>query len=137
MIRVQEVALTSALDSRGLLIAAEFPKQLPFSPTRLFVVSDTPSLSERGGHAHRLCHQFLIVVSGEVLVEYDDDRGTGSTLMSNSSIGLYIPPSVWAKQTYLVEGSSLAVLASETYSAGDYIDDRSEALKYRVECMKS
>lgn len=38
-------------DSRGLLVAFNFP-DLPFTPRRVFVVSETPENILRGKHAH-------------------------------------------------------------------------------------
>lgn len=131
MAEVCRIDLKAIADARGRLAAAQYPEQLPFVPVRVFIVTQSPSGTERGGHAHRACHQVLVATAGTVIVEYDDDAGTGSVALSDASAGLYIPPLVWAKQTYATEGASLVVLASHAYNADDYIDDRETARSLR------
>lgn len=127
----QTLAFTTAADSRGLLTAGQYPDNFPFTPIRFFIVTNSPSGVERGGHAHRQCHQLLIATVGSVRVEFDDLNGTDTVTLDSPSSGLYIPPLVWAKQTYREEGASLVVLASHHYDATDYIDDRVEASQLR------
>jgi dTDP-4-dehydrorhamnose 3,5-epimerase-like enzyme len=132
MSKVRRIDLVAAADSRGLLTAAQHPEELPFIPVRVFIVTNSPAGTERGGHAHRTCHQVLIATAGTVVVEYDDEDGTGSVTLSDASQCLHIPPLVWAKQTYETEGASLVVLASHTYDADDYVDDREAARGLRA-----
>jgi hypothetical protein len=131
-IKVRRINLVTASDARGLLTAAEHPGELPFVPVRVFVVTDSAAGTERGGHAHRLCNQVLIATAGSVVIEYDDEDGTGTVTLSDATACLYIPALVWAKQTYRTNGSSLVVLASHTYDADDYIDDRETAGRLRT-----
>lgn len=131
MVKVRRIDLTAAGDGRGLLTAAQYPEEVPFVPVRVFIVTQSPSGTERGGHAHRACHQLLIAIAGTVVVEYDDEAGTGSVTLSDATTGLHIPPLAWAKQTYATEGASLVVLASHSYDADDYIDDREAARSLR------
>lgn len=131
MTEVQRVALTAVADVRGHLAAGQYPESLPFPPVRVFIVTKSPAGTERGGHAHRLCHQVLIATAGVVQVEYDDDEGTHLVTLHDAHEGLHIPPLAWAKQTYVTDGSSLVVLASHPYDAEDYIDDREEAERLR------
>jgi UDP-2-acetamido-3-amino-2,3-dideoxy-glucuronate N-acetyltransferase len=125
--KVSRIELVTVADSRGLLTAAQYPENLPFVPMRVFTVTNSPSGTYRGGHAHRKCHQVLIATAGTVVVEFDDDDGTASVTLSDASQCLHIPPLVWAKQKYATEGASLIVLASHTYDADDYVDDRETA----------
>ncbi len=131
MTKVRKIDIVEAADSRGLLIAAQYPEELPFVPVRVFIVTSSPAGTERGGHAHRTCHQVLIATGGIVVVEYDDDEGTSSVTLSAASQCLHIPPLVWAKQMYKTAGASLVVLASHIYDADDYIDDRELAMNMR------
>lgn len=117
------IDLASIADERGLLTAAQAPDQLPFAPIRVFTVSRGPVGVVRGGHAHRLCHQLLIALTGDVLVEWEDSSGIGEVVLDSPSRALYLPPLVWAKQRYLSTDSSLLVLASHAYDQADYIDD--------------
>lgn len=129
----QIVNLTAVKDQRGLLTAAQTIDQLPFLPARIFTVSQVDVGTVRGGHAHRDCHQFLMVASGRIGVELDDKEGTRNLILEDPGVGLYIPPLVWAAQTYLSSNAVLIALASEPYSLQDYVDDRALAKKLREE----
>lgn len=118
---------TTATDHRGRLIAAEFERELPFVPMRVFIVDKAPVGTTRGGHAHRSCHQFLIAVSGEIFVEWYEGHEAHSMVLTPGLGGLHIPPLIWALQTYRSNDAVLLVLASDAYDAADYIDDRAEA----------
>ena len=131
MNKVRRIHLVTAADTRGLLTAAQHPSELPFVPVRVFIVTQSPSGTVRGGHAHRTCHQLLIATSGTVVVEYEDEEGEGAVTLSDTRHGLHIPPLVWAKQTYLTDGASLVVLASHAYDAEDYVDDPNAARQLR------
>ena len=120
------------MDARGSLTAGQFPGNLPFAPSRVFIVTESPEGTERGGHAHRSCHQVLIATAGSVCVELDDSEGTRVVTLSSPEQGLFIPPLVWAKQTYVDNGASLVVLASHPYDVDDYIDDRQESARLRT-----
>lgn len=87
---------------------------------------------ERGGHAHRTCHQVLIASAGRVRVELDETAGTREVTLSSPTQGLFVPALIWAKQTYIDDGSELVVLASHPYDVNDYIDDREVARKLRL-----
>lgn len=122
------VELKAVNDSKGSLIVGEIADQLPFMVKRFFVISDVPEGEPRGIHAHRLCHQFLICVSGSVKAMVDDgDRRTVVTL-DRPSLGLYMPPLTWGTQYDYSSDAVLVVLASHPYDAGDYIHDYDEFL---------
>lgn len=135
MTKVEYLQLSVAVDARGLLTAGEFPGNLPFAPARIFIVTNSPAGTARGGHAHRKCHQVLIATAGAVEVEMDDEAGTTVATLSDATRGLYVPPLAWAKQTYLTDGASLVVLASHLYDVEDYIDDRMEAARMRQRAL--
>lgn len=132
MTKARILDFTVAADSRGLLTAGQYPDHLPFAPSRVFVVTESPAGTERGGHAHRKCHQALIATAGSVRVEFDDDEGTSEVTLDDPTQALLIPALVWAKQTYIDDGASLVVLASHAYDADDYVDDREESARLRA-----
>lgn len=109
-------------DLRGKLTAGELPGQgIPFVPQRWFLVYDVPSREVRGEHAHRLCHQFLICVSGRVNVAVDDGERRSEVLLDEPTVGIYVPPRVWASQYRYDDEAVLLVLASHPYDPDDYI----------------
>jgi dTDP-4-dehydrorhamnose 3,5-epimerase-like enzyme len=128
--RVRGVTLhrvTSARDERGSLVAAEF-SDLPFAPRRVFVIYDVPSKSVRGAHAHRICAQLVICLSGSVRCLVDDGSARDEFLLESPDVGLHIPPMVWGTQWNYTKDAILLVLASHPYEAADYIRDYDEFL---------
>jgi UDP-2-acetamido-3-amino-2,3-dideoxy-glucuronate N-acetyltransferase len=109
-------------DLRGKLTAGELPSDgIPFVPRRWFLVYDVPSREVRGEHAHHVCHQFLLCVSGRVNVAVDDGTHRGEVLLDAPTVGVYVPPLVWASQYRYDDDAVLLVLASHPYDADDYI----------------
>lgn len=110
-------------DLRGALTFGEIDKHLPFTPKRFFVVYDVPSTRVRGEHAHRQLHQFLVCVRGSCSVVLDDGRRREEVALNRATVGLHIPPMVWAVQYKYSPDSLLLVLASDVYDETDYIRD--------------
>jgi dTDP-4-dehydrorhamnose 3,5-epimerase-like enzyme len=115
--------LPEARDLRGSLTFAQHPNQLPFVPQRCFIVYDVPSKEVRGEHAHHMQHQFLICVSGSIAVVLYDGERSLEVRLDRPSLGLYIPPMIWATQYKYTPDAVLVVLASDVYDPGDYIRD--------------
>jgi UDP-2-acetamido-3-amino-2,3-dideoxy-glucuronate N-acetyltransferase len=115
-------------DLRGSLSVGQFPEQVPFVPKRYFIVFDVPGKDVRGEHAHRRCHQFLVCLRGSLSVVVDDGKSSEEIALDRPSIGLYLPPMVWAVQYRYSADAMLLVFASDPYDAGDYIRDYDEFL---------
>jgi dTDP-4-dehydrorhamnose 3,5-epimerase-like enzyme len=116
-------------DLRGRLTAGDFPAEaIPFTPQRWFLVYDVPSREIRGEHAHRVCHQFLLCVSGQVTVAVDDGQNRGEVLLDDPTLGIYIPPLVWGSQYRYDADAVLLVLASHPYNPDDYIREYDQFL---------
>jgi acetyltransferase-like isoleucine patch superfamily enzyme len=126
-VHVQRFA--EASDLRGRLSAGAMPSAaVPFAPRRWFLVYDVPSVEVRGEHAHRVCHQFLICVSGRVSVSVDDGQSRAEMLLDGPTAGIYIPPLVWASQFRYDPDAVLLVFASHPYDPDDYIREYDEFL---------
>jgi hypothetical protein len=104
---------------------------LPFAIARLFFVSAVAG-AKRGMHAHRMCSQFMICASGGIEVLCDDGAETRSFLLDRPNLGLLVPPSIWATETYLSAGSVLAVACDRPYKDDDYIRDYEAFQRYRA-----
>ena len=105
---------------------AETAENLPFAVERLFIVHGVEAGTTRGFHAHKSCHQFLIVTAGAVEVTLDDGRHRQTVRLDRVSQGLHIPPMIWGEQTYVGADAVLVVLTSDRYDRGDYISDYAE-----------
>jgi UDP-2-acetamido-3-amino-2,3-dideoxy-glucuronate N-acetyltransferase len=113
---------TEFADLRGTLTSGDMPSvAVPFVPRRWFLVYEVPTREVRGEHAHRVCHQFLICVSGQVTVAVDDGTRRDVLLLDNPTVGLYLPPMTWSSQFRYDSESVMLVLASHPYDPGDYI----------------
>src|SRR5262249_30856404 len=66
------VELPRITDPRGNLTFMEGGFHIPFEIQRVYYVYDVPGGAERGGHAHRNLHQFIIAVTGSFDVLLDD-----------------------------------------------------------------
>ena len=99
----------------------EFGKEFPFEPRRYFIVFGVSSGTQRGEHAHKKCHQFLICAQGRCTALVDDGTVRESFILDNPSVGIYVPPMIWGTQyDYSVDGA-LLVFASEHYDPSDYV----------------
>jgi UDP-2-acetamido-3-amino-2,3-dideoxy-glucuronate N-acetyltransferase len=113
-------------DVRGDLSVGEFERNIPFRPSRYFVVYGVPSRETRGEHAHRACHQFLICVAGTCNVLVDDGVTRREFNLNRPTIGIHIPPMIWGTQYNYSPDAVLLVFASESYDPDDYIRVYSE-----------
>ena len=116
-------------DMRGNLSFAECGQYLPFIPKRYFLVFDVPGKEIRGEHAHKEVHQYLVCVRGSCTVVVDNGRQRQEFLLNSPTQGLYIPPMIWGIQYKYTSNAMLMVLASDVYSAGDYIRNYDEYLQ--------
>ena len=121
--------LSTAVDPRGSLTAAEFGDDVPFEAKRVFLVYDVPDDDVRGEHAHKTCAQFLVCVCGSVAVLVEDGQTREEVVLASPSVGLLIPPLVWGSQYRFSAGAVLMVLASEHYDTEDYLRDYDEYLE--------
>lgn len=104
---------------------------IPFPIARLFFVRASTG-ARRGMHAHRRCGQFMICMSGAIEVVCYDGEAKQSWLLDRPNVGLLVPPSIWATQTYRMPGSMLVVACDRPYEEDDYIRDQDAFLKYRA-----
>jgi len=116
-------------DMRGDLCVAEWQRDLPFAPRRVFMVYNVPNARVRGEHAHKECHQFLVCVRGSLAVVVDDGKSREEYALEQPWVGLYLPPKVWGIQYKYSQDAVLIVFASHEYDAADYIRSYEEFLK--------
>lgn len=103
---------------------------VPFPINRVFYSYDIPGGEDRGAHAHKKCHQFLIAASGSFEVVLDDGINKRTVILNRPFWGLHVPPGIWASEQGFSSGSICLVLASEGYDADDYIRDYDSYLEY-------
>lgn len=124
----QLILLPKIEDPRGNLTFLEGNHHIPFEIRRTFYLYDVPTEASRGAHAHHRLHQFLICLSGSFDVTLDDGANQTTVHLNRPWKGLHVPPMIWAAEVNFDPGSICLVLASENYSAEDYIRDYDQYL---------
>lgn len=106
---------------------------VPFEVKRVFYIYDIPGGEDRGAHAHKEFHQFLIAASGSFEIELNDGTTKRTVMLNRPYFGLHIPPGIWAAEKGFSSGAICLVLTSHTYKAEDYIRDFQEYLNFKNE----
>jgi len=108
-------------DERGALSVVEEGVDLPFSPRRLYYLYGSNSGQVRADHAHRTERKYLIAIAGAVEIDIDDGRARRTIVLDRPDQGLLLEPVAWVVVRFRDAASVLAVLASNSYDADDYI----------------
>lgn len=117
----QERSIPSHKDESGTLYVLDTTGSLPFEPRRTFYITDIPTGATRGGHAHKLCEQFLVSVSGGISINTYDGYNEKKFSLSQPDKGLYIPPMIWVEFQSFSRESVCLVVASQFYDETDYV----------------
>jgi hypothetical protein len=105
-------------------------QEIPFDIKRVFYIYDIPGGEDRGAHAHKECHQFLIAASGSFEIELNDGKIKRTIMLNRPYFGLHITPGIWAAEKGFSSGAICLVLTSHLYDANDYIREYSEYLNF-------
>jgi len=125
----QKIDLPKFLDARGNLTFIEGGKHVPFEIKRVFYLYDVPGGSDRGGHALKRCHQFIVAISGSFDVVIRDGHDHQRIHLNRSYYGLHLPPMIWRELDNFSSGAVCLALASEPYNADDYFRDYNDYLQ--------
>lgn len=117
-------------DPEGNLTVISENVHVPFPINRVFYSYDIPGGEDRGAHAHKECHQFIIAASGAFEVLLDDGVNKRTVTLNRPFYGLHVPPGIWAAEQGFSSGSICLVLASHRYEESDYIRNYDDFLKY-------
>ena len=115
-------------DARGNLSFIEGGQHIPFDIKRVYYLYDVPGGSDRGSHAHKNLHQFIVAMSGSFDVVLDDGKEKKRFHLNRSYSGLYVCPMMWRDLDNFSSGSVCVVLASAHYDPADYIRNYEEFL---------
>ena len=115
--------LPKIADPRGNLSFIEAGEHIPFDIKRVYYLYDVPGGSDRGSHAHKNLHQFIVAMSGSFDVVLDDGGQKRCYHLNRSYYGLYVCPMMWRDLNNFSSGAVCMVFASEHYDETDYIRD--------------
>jgi hypothetical protein len=114
------IDLPKIADPRGNLTFIETGRHVPYEIKRVYYLYDVPGGAERGGHAHRVLHEFIIAMSGSFDVILDDGTQKKRFHLNRSYFGLYVRPMIWRELDNFSSGSVCMVLASSFFDESDY-----------------
>ena len=115
--------------SLGYITVAEYQKNIPFDIKRVYWTYFTPNDVLRGGHAHKKLNQVIFAVSGIITFTTEDLQGNKETfVLDTPNKGLFLPEKYW-RDIQFSHNAVLLCLASEAYTAEDYIRDYDEFKK--------
>lgn len=117
-------------DKRGMLVALEEMKDIPFKVKRVYYMYDTVSGVRRGYHAHKQLEQILIAIHGSCKIHLDDGNDTAEVVLDKPCEGLYLNNNVWREMYDFSDDAVLMVLASEYYDENDYIRNYHDFLNF-------
>ncbi|QYX55531.1 FdtA/QdtA family cupin domain-containing protein [Roseovarius sp. SCSIO 43702] len=123
------IDLPKISDARGNLTFVEGNNHIPFEVKRVYYLYDVPGGADRGEHAHKDLHQFVISMSGSFDLLLDDGFDKKRFQLNRPYYGVYVCPMMWRYLDNFSSGSVCMVLASGPYDETDYIRDRDEFLK--------
>lgn len=110
-------------DPRGNLSYVEQDNHIPFEIKRAYWIYDVPGGENRGGHAFRNTHEFIIAISGSFDVIVDDGSERHSYTLNRSYYGLYIPKGLWREMKNFSTNSLALEFANTSYNRNDYVED--------------
>lgn len=117
-------------DERGMLVALEENKEIPFNIKRVYYMYDTVDGVRRGYHAHKKLQQILICIHGSCKIHLDDGQDTAEIILDKPFEGLYVTNNMWREMYDFSPDAVLMVLASEYYDESDYIRNYHEFIKF-------
>lgn len=129
--RCQIIELPKIHEPRGNLTFIEGGVHVPFDIQRVYYLYDVPGGSERGGHAHKQLHQFIVAMSGSFDIVLDDGQNKKRVHLNRSYNGLYVCPMIWRELDNFSSGSVCMVLASTKYEEADYFREYAEFMRER------
>jgi dTDP-4-dehydrorhamnose 3,5-epimerase-like enzyme len=118
-------------DGDGLLVVTEAGERVPFDHIQRMFTIVAPAGAKRAQHAHRLCSQFLLCVSGAVDVACDDGTDRKTFSLDQPELALFVPPGLWLEIDARQKDSVLIVLCDRLYEVHDYIREYAEFLSFR------
>ena len=107
----------------GTLIPFSLTKDIPFKSKRIFLIYGKKNFT-RGDHAHFKCKQFLVPISGQMEVEYEDiSRKTKKIIDYKNQKGLLLNSKTWCKIKFKSDKCILMVFCDREYEFNDYIEN--------------
>jgi hypothetical protein len=128
---LKEIESKTVSDARGVLEYIELPEVNSFQIKRVYYISEVPSGSIRGAHAHKNLRQFFFALSGSYLLTVTDGIKTDKIRVFANSNGYFLPNGYWRELSEFEPNTICLVLASEHFEESDYIQEMSSYLEWK------
>lgn len=128
--QIKKISFQKHGDDRGMLVAIEEQKDIPFTVKRIYYIYDTKNGVRRGFHAHKNLKQVLLCVKGSCMLHLDNGSETEEILLNSPTDGVYLENNIWREMYDFSEDAVLLVLASEYYNESDYIRNYDDFIKF-------
>jgi dTDP-4-dehydrorhamnose 3,5-epimerase len=122
------VSLKAHSDDRGLLVAIEGTRDVPFNIDRVYFIKSGNGLP-RGFHAHKALQQLMICVQGSCRIVLDDGAVRSEFVLNRPDQGLFVDRLTWREMHDFSPDAVLLVIASERFDEEDYIRDYDDFLQ--------
>ncbi len=122
----QEFTITRITDDRGTLDFLDLDDGFPFIPKRFFTLKPSSEGQSRGNHAHKKCHQFLVVVVGRCTLEIKNKSNKIEINLEAGHRGVWVKPMNWVTLSNFSDDCCILVLASDSFDPSDYINNFEE-----------
>ena len=129
---LRAVESTLFSEPRGNLSAIEIPDLLSFQTKRIYYISNVPSDSIRGAHAHKELKQIFFALLGSFTLKVTDGNNTDRVKVASRSSGYFLPSGFWRELTDFSNDAICLVLASEHFDEKDYLIDMSDYLAWKT-----
>jgi len=123
---VKIIQLPKIIDKRGNLSFFENSNQIPFDIKRTYWIYDVPGGEQRGSHAFKKSHEFIIALSGSFDLVLNDGNIEEKYSLNRSYNGVYIPNLLWRRLENFSTNSLALIVSSISYDHNDYIRDYEE-----------
>lgn len=96
---------------------------------RIFLI-DVKQPEIRGRHAHKKCSQWFGILRGSAVIYCTDGINHLSINITDTDNFLFIPPGIWAEQTYSLNTKAL-VFCDLIFDEADYIRNWDDFVAYK------
>lgn len=127
---VEIIELPKMSDRRGNLSVVEQYRHIPFEIKRLFWIYGVPEGEGRAAHAHKEQTQFIIPISGNFDIEFDNGKVKERLHVNEPNQGILIFPGIWISLENFSKDAVCLVVAPEVYEEGDYMREYDEFLEW-------
>ena len=127
---IKTFKLRKITNSNGSLIPVDLKKFQKFKIRRLFILYGKKN-DIRGDHAHKICSQIFIPISGKIKLEIFNKKIKKEMILSlKRKQGVIVGPLNWCTIRFLENSSSIMVLCKYKFLEKEYIRNFKNFLKY-------